>query len=380
MTRRLAPLLLLLYATLAGAADGFLVPRRHALTSCGPDLSTTVSPYRRGLLRRFSMFQVVDGEQFGHHEFRISPEGGDHVESVELLDLVNHPGRWRRERWAAEGRDHWFYDVGFRTLETDAQSMNSLVAGTLLSSNAPVIRFTSSEARVRALEQLSTFRWACFDRVMQIYRNHRTKQKYLGEIDFEHFLSADRDNLNVDVFALTKEPLPWTAERRRLREQIVSSIQISYDRPYGDYLRPSLDGLLAAHNEPATVLTQLPFARRLDPARRDDFLAKFEATYQGSKCEITRYINRDTPRAIVARLILEIFERARERNCDLMVASGDAHSLRLFRRYGFQRYRGLPTLGSADEELAVLSTRDNRYRDVLNGFYERTRDVHVDDF
>ena len=383
-------LIVLILGSVAFAGDGFLVPRRSLLLPCSTYLGEQDAPYRRGLLRRFGMYTVSDGERFGHHDFRITAEERTALTSEplrrQLLDLNYNESRWRRERWLnapnSEGTrtPFWFYEAGFRNLEDDARAMNSVVAGVLLSSNAPYIHFYSSENRVRDLERLNTLRWACHARVVNTYSRHRVKKEYLDEADFEQLLSADRSNLNVDVFAVATRPVQWCDDGRSIQDAIASTIQVSYQNPY-DYLRPSLDGLLDVHGEGPTAPRHLPFMERLDPEHRDDFLAKFDQSFgQLSICEITRYVNRSrTPKAIHANLLLEILERIHERGCQLIVASVDPYTLRRFKAYGFERDRRLPTRGATEETLAILRVQSTPFARTLAKLRDETHGVTIAD-
>ena len=303
-----------------------------------------------GLLAEYTITDLRDFQ--GHQLIR----SGGALRQSPAPDLIFNSKKWRRERWSVGAEDYWFYDVGFRNLENDAADLNAAVLAQVMTNPGESHVFTSSEARRRDLRNLHRFRLALHGRVVKQYLEDLARNPYLSE-SLAALDESAHLNTNVEVFGILNHRLDWDADAEDVMNHTVMTVQISFDE-HAEYFRPDVFGMLQQLGIKVGRPVPLPFMLRLVEGRATaNFMKEYDETFGKDRvCEIARYLKaiKNLAAPLKNRLLYEVFNRARQRGCTVLVASVKDSTARLFEMYGFQKFRAMPTGTSKREYLTYL--------------------------
>jgi hypothetical protein len=364
-------------------AEGIFIPTPPARQIYNGNCNQRLSPIttllsRINILKSFSSFSI--GYLPDEAGFIFSPQIPDAPVNIPVMRPMESKSIWRIDHWKTSQTQVNFLDMGLKNLEPDMDEINRLA--TIQMANAPHTPFEIDISYKRAKERvlLQIMRWRLHDVVLTKYQEMK---KYLTSRDFAMLDWTSGWSDNSDLFAIVNgDPLtPEKMTLQALEKKIALTIQITY---FGrkDFERPTLQGALDANLlRKYSVEDELPFEFRLGPAMRKEFAERVYTRFdRATTCEFMRYakVDKDLPRDIHDRFLLEALLTAKMRGMKTILASGDSFTSRLFRRYGFEIFDRLPTNQVGEiEYLSYLDTDSPAFAAVIQMLNASSRDVET---
>jgi hypothetical protein len=235
-------------------------------------------------------------------------------------------------------------DVGLKNLESDQEILDHIYQQHLLGPNYLYpIHFVFKGEKKKSVELLERFRWGLHDAVIKIYQGTPRKQKYLdlqglSGLMFENNLTQNSDVLGV-LKAKVGSLVDWT--KKQVREHTEVAIQITYSiRRIFD--QPNYDKILGKVRR-----RHLPFMDRYpESSEKQSMMEQFEKDFaEVSVAEFNRFAKASAkvPESLEKYLLLKAIERAEARGVQVLFASTDRATKRLFEgEYHFSLYKEIP--------------------------------------
>jgi hypothetical protein len=284
------------------------------------------------------------------------------------------------ERWRLGERRFQFTNVGFKNFEFHARRVNRLVLDHLKKDPEDNLTVYLSPDFQEAARLAEHRRWAIHDAVLDRYYQ---KKFYLKGEDYVSLVDVNRLSDNSDVLVVTDAgsgvPI-GEMSKRQLNDNLLLTIQISY---FGDEVffvpdlrKVALDSGLTMRSD-----DRFPFEFRIRKDLQQSFRRQFFEDFDPrTTCEFLRYalLGSDVPRAVHDRMLSEAVALAAKRGMKTIVASADAVTARLFRRYGFKPYKKLPVEQSEVDEYLVFARMDDpEFRAAFRRTEEQGAAVYV---
>ena len=332
--------------------------RRYVpLVSCQSALQSKRSGIDRALVRQLSLYTLND--QRRQRGFIFLGEGRPAPRrAVEIPELKYDSRNWRRETWRVNERSYSFLDVGPKHLEDDSHELNTLIMAQMMEAKGHSLTFRASKERARDLLRLTHFREAAITQMLLRYPN----------MDLTALLAASRENSNADLLAIADHELAWDATPEEIQGSLRHVVQIFYDQPF-DYVRPSLDGLLAVVRAQPTAPRTLPVVERLRLG------ADFWRRYGHLRlCEVSPFpLELGSQTQLVRRLLSETFGHVRRRGCDAVISSALPSEIARLRRYGFRLETSVKVANDQAEFVMVLPVKSPEF---LSMYTQLRQEVH----
>ncbi len=310
-------------------------------------------------------------------DYESQPESGfvlthpiEAAAETRVLDISSYSptGRVKAEIWRFEDHYFRFVDTGFKNLEHESNIVDQAILHHLAMFPKQNLKMIFGRDRMSARTLLYKYRWALHFAVLDVYR---TKKKYLSRQDFQNLKAANLFSNNSDVFGLLDagSSLPGQQDSQlEISQRLLLTLQISYPGER-NFFRPTLKGLTATTNVEAVFPDdRLPFEYRLPMEHELAFREKFYQRFaKKSTCELTRYAKfQNIPQAVHDRFLYEALVTAVKRGMNVLVASGDPFTARLFQRYGFKIFDRLPTAQEKETEyLTYLEVNSPEFRNLV---------------
>ncbi len=299
-------------------------------------------------------------EKIGNPNFLFPDDPGVQVTVSQTVFPVKS---WKVQKIQTKDNEEFVgLDVGLAHFEKDQESYVRPYRKHLASSEYKRPFYLEQSGELKdAVEEAKKWRWGFHDAVIDAYLNHPHKQKYLNLFEISSLMSQTAIFENSDVFGIIAKPTKSLKEltRKEVRGLALVSIQLSFYSPeytrLTDFDSPrflsSIRGKKRSLRLPFIFRMEKPFIKTESTVQRavesgsamisekpvniSEFLQQFEKEFAGKKLgEINRFLNADPnqPQALRDLAFLMMLERAEEKGIDVLFASGDRASSRLFKR------------------------------------------------
>lgn len=280
----------------------------------------------------------------GFRGFEITRSNQPPTHLVELPELRLSAKHWRVEKWEVGDSPYFLYDIGPRNLENDKVRLDILTLAQLQNSNITGAFLKASDRRRRDLRYLAQFERAFARRARQSAKAEAPDRSVIREI-----------LKNTDLFGVLDRNLRPSADPRLVADHLVMLAELFYDERR-NFVRPSLDGVMREMGFESRVYEPLPYLKRVSATAAERLRHKFESDFgDGSSCELSplAHFRAGENEELRLRLLLEVYDRVRNRKCQTMVTSM-VNNARFIEFYGFRPWRTVKRLDGRREGLFIL--------------------------